>query len=73
MRHQIPTSLRRPEERYAARALADGILRADRQRQRRMTVNDQLGGAIAPAPIKKQESGAFGALVHHPLYRARRT
>ena len=67
MRHQIPTSLRQPEERYAARALADGILRADRQRQRRMTVNDQLGAD------QEAGSGAFGALVHHPLYRARRT
>lgn len=34
MKHTIPISLRRWEERAAARALADAILRADARRQR---------------------------------------
>jgi hypothetical protein len=64
--------LRRPEERYAARQMADAILHGDRRRQRRMAINDELGGGIAPAPVKKREDGPFAALKHHPLYRAPR-
>jgi hypothetical protein len=70
VRNQIPTNLRRWQERAAARALADAILRGDRRRARRMAINDDSGGS-APAPIKKRE-GAFDALKHHPLYRAPR-
>jgi hypothetical protein len=44
MKHQIPTSLRRPEERYAARQMADALLRADRRRARAQTM---------PQPAKK--------------------
>jgi hypothetical protein len=34
MKIQTPTSLRRPEERYAALQMANAILRADARRQR---------------------------------------
>jgi hypothetical protein len=44
MKQTIPTSLRRPEQRHAARAMADAILRADARRQR--------AGAM-PKPAKK--------------------
>jgi hypothetical protein len=69
---QTPTNLRHWEQRAAALKVADGILRADRKRQRRMASNDQLGGGTAPAPVKKQErdGGSFAALRAHPLYRA---
>ena len=53
MKYALPVSLRRPEERFAVRQTADSILRADRRRQRRMAINDELGGGTAPAPIKK--------------------
>lgn len=72
MKYALPVSLRRPEERFAVRQTADSILRADRRRQRRMAINDELGGGTAPAPIKKRDDGAFAALKHHPLYRALR-
>jgi hypothetical protein len=49
VKHQIPTNLRRPEERYAARQMADGILRAARRRARRMATNDTLGGLTKKA------------------------
>jgi hypothetical protein len=71
MRHQIPTDLRRWQERAAATKVADALLRADRKRRRRMTANDELGGA-APSPIKKRENGPFAALRNHPQYRAPR-
>jgi hypothetical protein len=74
MKHTVvtPTSLRRPEERYAARALADQLLRAHARRRRRMAANDELGGT-APAPIRtKHEDGPFAALRNHPQYRAPR-
>ena len=44
MKHQIPSSLRRPEERFAARQMADALLRADRRRARAQTM---------PQPTKK--------------------
>jgi hypothetical protein len=73
MKYALPVSLRRAEERYAARQTADALLRADRKRRRRMTANDDLGGT-APASVKtKREDGAFAALRNHPLYRAPRT
>jgi hypothetical protein len=34
MKNQIPTDLRRPEQRLAALKMADALLRADRRRQR---------------------------------------
>ena len=68
MKQTIPTSLRRPEQRYDARALADQLLRADARRRRRMAANDELGGT-APAPIRtKHEDGPFAALRNHPQY-----
>jgi hypothetical protein len=74
MKHQIPSNLRRPEERYAARQMADAIIKADRRRQRRMAANDDLGGGTAPAPVKTkhEEDGLFAALRNHPFYRAPR-
>jgi hypothetical protein len=71
MKPQVPTSLRRPEERYAARQMADGILRADRKRQRRMAINNE-GGGTAPTPAIKKRESAFDVLKHHSLYRAPR-
>jgi hypothetical protein len=72
VKNQLPNSLRKPEQRQAARALADSILRADRRRQRRTATNDALGGT-APAPAKtRREDGPFAALRNHPLYRAPR-
>jgi hypothetical protein len=50
VKNQIPTNLRRPEERYAARQMADALLRADRRRQQRMATNDELSGGTTPAP-----------------------
>jgi hypothetical protein len=44
MKYVIPTSLRRPEERFAARQMADSLLRADRRRTRAQTM---------PQPTKK--------------------
>jgi hypothetical protein len=39
-----------------------------------MSTNDELGGDIAPTPVKtKREDGPFAALRNHPLYRAPRT
>jgi hypothetical protein len=74
MKHQIPTNLRKWEERAAASAVADALLRADRKRRRRMTANDELGGGTALAPIKtKREDGPFAALRNHPLCLAPRT
>jgi hypothetical protein len=70
--HILPINLRRPEERYAARQVADALLRADRRRARRMTANDELGGATPLVPTKKREDGPFAALRNHPLYRAPR-
>jgi hypothetical protein len=69
VRNQIPTNLRKWEERAAARKMADSILRGDRQRGRRMATNDDRGG-IAPAPVKtkREDGGAFAALRNHPLY-----
>lgn len=67
MKNQIPTNLRRWQERAAARALADAILRGDRKRQRRMEINNELGGQ--PAESIKKRKGAFDVLKHHPLYR----
>jgi hypothetical protein len=69
VKNQIPTSLRRPEEREAARRLADALLRGDRRRARKMAANDALGSA-APAPTKKRQDSPFAALRDHPLYRA---
>ena len=74
MKHTVltPTSLRRPEERYVARRMADQLLRAD-ARRRRMAANNELGGGTAPTPVKtKREDGPFVALRNHPLYRAPR-
>jgi hypothetical protein len=72
VKNQIPSNLRRPEERYAARQVADALLRADRKRRRRMVANDDRGG-MAPAPIKtKRQDGPFAALRNHPQYRAPR-
>ena len=34
MRAIVPVSLRKPEQRHTARAMADAILNADRRRQR---------------------------------------
>jgi hypothetical protein len=73
VKNQIPTSLRRPEERYAARQVADALLRADHRRARRMAANDKLGGISAPASIKKRQDGPFAVLRAHPAYRAPRT
>jgi hypothetical protein len=73
MRHTLPSSLRKPEQRHAARALADALLRNDTRRRRRMTANDELGGDTAPAPVKKYGDGPFAVLRDHPLYRAPRT
>jgi hypothetical protein len=72
MRAIVPVSLRKPEQRHTARAMADAILNADRRRQRRLVINNELGGSnTAPAPVKKRD-GPFAALKHHPLYRASR-
>jgi len=74
MKYALPISLRRPEERFAARQTADSILRADRRRQRRTATNDDLGGAAAPVPVEtKRGDGPFAALRNHSLYRAPRT
>jgi hypothetical protein len=71
MKYALAVSLRRPEERFAARQTADSILRADRRRQRRMAANDDFGGGAAPASVKtKREDGPFAALRNHPLYGA---
>jgi hypothetical protein len=43
-KREIPQSLRRPEERYAARQVADALLRADARKQR---------AAAKPKPLKK--------------------
>jgi hypothetical protein len=68
MKPQIPTSLRKWEERAAAARVADVLLRTDRRRARRLAANDELGGGRAPAPTTKRE-GAFDALRAHPQYR----
>lgn len=44
MKQLIPTSLRRPEERYAARQMADALLRAATRKER---------AAAMPKPDKK--------------------
>jgi hypothetical protein len=67
MKPQTPTNLRHWEQRAAAHKLADGLLRADRARARRMAANDDLGGSRAPAP-----NGPFAALRNHPQYRGPR-
>ena len=65
--------LRFPEARAAATRQADALLRADARRTRRMTANDNLGGAKPARPIKtKREDSPFAALRDHPLYRASR-
>ena len=72
MKNQIPSSLRKWEERAAATAFAGALLRADRRRRRRMAINNE-GGSAAPPPInKKRVDGPFAALRNHPLYRAPR-
>ena len=65
-------NLRRWQERAAASAVADALLTADRKRRRRMAINDDLGGGIAPAPTNKRQDGPFAALRAHSLYRAPR-
>jgi hypothetical protein len=67
---QTPTNLRHWEQRAAALKVADGILRADRKRQRRIAINNE-GGGTAPAPVKKQD-GPFAVLRNHVLYRGPR-
>jgi hypothetical protein len=52
MKHTTPTSLRRPEERYAARALADQILAADSRRARVAELNrGRPNGTKRRAPV----------------------
>lgn len=48
MKHQIPASLRRPEERYAARQMADALIRADNVRRRRAAAMPRLNKKKAP-------------------------
>jgi hypothetical protein len=63
MKYALAVSLRRPEERFAARQTADSILR--------VAANDDFGGGAAPASVKtKREDGPFAALRNHPLYGA---
>ena len=50
MKHTTPTSLRRPEARYAARQMADSILRADARRQRAAAVPQSTTKKAAPTP-----------------------
>jgi hypothetical protein len=50
MKHTMPTSLRKPEARLAARAMADAMLRADRRRQRRAQAIPRLDKKAAPTP-----------------------
>jgi hypothetical protein len=71
MKHTLPSSLRKPEQRHAARATTDAILNTDRRRPHRMVMNDELGGGTAPA-VKKYGDGPFAVLRDHPLYRAPR-
>ncbi len=72
MRHILPTNLRRPEERAAARQMADSILRADRRRQQRMAINNEDGSTTVRSINNKRQDGPFAALRNHPQYRAPR-
>lgn len=72
-----PSNLRRPEARYAARTMADQILRADARRARRMRANDELGGnaktrAPAPTASEPRRLTSLSDLRFHPLAPRRR-
>ena len=69
-----PSNLRRPELRFAAREMADQILRTDARRARRMRANDELGGnaktrSPAPTTSEPHRLSSFADLRFHPLYR----